>query len=185
MVPPRGPEVLILLQVAGGRQTLPQYPQLLLSVMETHVPEQQSWLLPQSAFVVQALVVPARVRFASPKQASTIPATPRLNCFSACRRVIDWAIPLASSSNLVFICFPFVFELSLHVVKRVLRLTFERPLGSVAELPGEDGRDVILVHGGKHGDKPTAPNRRQPEVITWPVAIDGELHRFEIKRGAR
>jgi hypothetical protein len=40
-----------------------------------------------------------------PKQASAIPARPTPNRFSACRRVADWANPLASSSNLVFILF--------------------------------------------------------------------------------
>jgi hypothetical protein len=55
--------------------------------------------------------------FASPKQASTIPASPTPNFLNASRRVTDWANPLASSSNLLFMTFfvfcPFVF-LSRH-----------------------------------------------------------------------
>ena len=43
--------------------------------------------------------------FASPKQASAIPARPTPNFFSDCRRVVDWANPLASSSNLSFTLF--------------------------------------------------------------------------------
>src|SRR5437867_8802934 len=46
---------------------------------------------------------------ASPKQASAIPARPAPNFFNACRRVTDWANPLASSSNLLFMTFSFVF----------------------------------------------------------------------------
>src|SRR5207247_1653676 len=38
---------------------------------------------------------------ASPKKASVIPARPTPNFFNAARRVIDWAIPLVSSSNLL------------------------------------------------------------------------------------
>jgi hypothetical protein len=48
---------------------------------------------------------PASVLFASPKQASAMPARPKPNFFSACRRVADWANPLASSSNLLFTIF--------------------------------------------------------------------------------
>jgi hypothetical protein len=50
--------------------------------------------------------------FASPKQASAMPARPRPNFFSAARRVTDWAICFVSSSNLLFMlsfCFWFVF----------------------------------------------------------------------------
>jgi len=41
--------------------------------------------------------------FASPKQASAIPARPTPNFFSAARRVTDWARFLVSSSNFWFI----------------------------------------------------------------------------------
>src|SRR2546428_11690306 len=44
----------------------------------------------------------ASALFASPKQASAMPARPTPNCFSAARRVTDWARPLVSSSNLLF-----------------------------------------------------------------------------------
>src|SRR5262249_54410537 len=47
----------------------------------------------------------ASALFTSPKQASTIPANPTPNFFSAPRRVTDWANPLASSSNFSFITF--------------------------------------------------------------------------------
>ena len=47
----------------------------------------------------------ASALFASPKQASAIPARPTPNRFKACRRVTDWANPLANSSNLLFITF--------------------------------------------------------------------------------
>jgi hypothetical protein len=43
--------------------------------------------------------------FASPKQASAMAAKPTPNLLSACRRVTDWATPLASSSNFLFITF--------------------------------------------------------------------------------
>jgi hypothetical protein len=43
----------------------------------------------------------ASALFASPKQASTIPASPTLNFLNASRRVTDWANPLANSSNLL------------------------------------------------------------------------------------
>jgi hypothetical protein len=49
-----------------------------------------------------------RALLGNPKQASAIPAKPTPNLFNACRRVTDWANPLASSSNLWFIAFPFV-----------------------------------------------------------------------------
>jgi len=48
---------------------------------------------------------PACALFASPKQASAMPARPTPNFFSAARRVTDWAIALVSSSNLLFIFF--------------------------------------------------------------------------------
>src|SRR2546422_1058209 len=43
--------------------------------------------------------------FASPKQASAMPARPRPNFLNAARRVTDWAMLLVSSSNLLFILF--------------------------------------------------------------------------------
>jgi hypothetical protein len=45
--------------------------------------------------------------FASPKQASAMPARPTPNFFSAARRVTDWARLFVSSSNLLFIFFSF------------------------------------------------------------------------------
>ena len=45
---------------------------------------------------------------ASPKQASAMPARPTPNFFNAARRVTDWAIPLVSSSNWLFIIPAFV-----------------------------------------------------------------------------
>jgi hypothetical protein len=91
------------LQVVGKEQTLPQAPQLLLLVIETQVPPQQSSLLPQSKVVTQTF---AASTLATPKAARAIPAKPRLNRFNACRRVTDWANSLASSSNLLltFVC---------------------------------------------------------------------------------
>jgi hypothetical protein len=58
---------------------------------------------PQSEFLGRASVL-----FTSPKQATAIAAKLTPNLFSACRRVTDWANPLASSSNLLLITFPFV-----------------------------------------------------------------------------
>src|SRR2546421_48070 len=52
---------------------------------------------------------PASALFAKPKQASAIPARPTLNLFRACRRVTDWANPLASSSILLVMKFAFRF----------------------------------------------------------------------------
>jgi hypothetical protein len=75
-----------------------------------HTPMQTSFWL-QSLFVEQGLRFPpertpiAFALSASPKQASAIPASPTPNRFSACRRVADWANPLASSSNFSFILF--------------------------------------------------------------------------------
>jgi hypothetical protein len=40
--------------------------------------------------------LPAVALFASPKQASSVAARPKPNLFRACRRVVDWANPLAS-----------------------------------------------------------------------------------------
>src|SRR5438552_13311585 len=48
---------------------------------------------------------PACALFANPKQASAMPARPTPNCFSAARRVTDWAKLLVSSSNWLFIFF--------------------------------------------------------------------------------
>jgi hypothetical protein len=48
----------------------------------------------------------ASALFASPKQASAMPASPTPNLFIACRRVTDWANPLASSSNLFIVVLP-------------------------------------------------------------------------------
>jgi len=75
--------------------------------------------------------------FASPKQASAMPARPTPNFFSAARRVTDWAIALVSSSNLFFI-----FFLS------VLVLLFCQFVP-----PEEDGGDVVLIHLRAGGDK--------------------------------
>jgi hypothetical protein len=47
----------------------------------------------------------ASALFASPKQASAMPARPTPNFFSAPRRVTDWAMVLVSSSNWLFITF--------------------------------------------------------------------------------
>src|SRR5712664_3382948 len=52
----------------------------------------------------------ATALFASPRQASAMPARPTPNFFSAARRVTDWAIFLVSSSNLFCITF-FGFDL--------------------------------------------------------------------------
>src|SRR6516164_7275900 len=65
----------------------------------------QHWPLPVQRLPVGRHVLPAAALFASPKPASAIPARPTPNFFSACRRVVDWANPLASSSNLLFILF--------------------------------------------------------------------------------
>src|SRR5262245_65496357 len=54
---------------------------------------------------------PASVLFANPNAASAMPARPRLNFFNAARRVTDWARLLVSSSNLLFMLFPFAFWL--------------------------------------------------------------------------
>src|SRR5438876_10475527 len=54
---------------------------------------------------------PACALFASPKQASAMPASPTPNFFSAARRVADWARLLVSSSNLLFMTCPLVVVL--------------------------------------------------------------------------
>ena len=71
-----------------------------------HKPLQHSLLCWQK--LPPDLQPPASALFASPKQASAMPARPTPNFFSACRRVADWANPLANSSNLLFIFFAFV-----------------------------------------------------------------------------
>jgi hypothetical protein len=60
------------------------------------------------------VTLPASALPGSPKQANTMPATPTPNCFSAARRVTDWANPLVSSSNWWFIT-SFCFGLALAV----------------------------------------------------------------------
>jgi hypothetical protein len=63
----------------------------------------QHWLLPWHELAVgRQVLVPALALLVSPKQASAIPAIPTPNFFSAWRRVADWANPLVSSSNLLF-----------------------------------------------------------------------------------
>jgi hypothetical protein len=87
----------------GGRLVLQGFPPL--------KPQQQG-----STEVSQgASQLPASALFASPKQASAIPARPTPNLFSACRRVVDWANPLASSSNLLIIT---VLSFLFFVVRR-------------------------------------------------------------------
>src|SRR6185369_9391088 len=55
-------------------------------------------------FLTHALTpLPATALLARPKHASTMPARPTPNFFSAARRVPDWARLLVSSSNLLFI----------------------------------------------------------------------------------
>ena len=49
--------------------------------------------------------LPAFALVSNPKQASATPLRARPNFFSACRRVTDWANPLASSSNMLFMTF--------------------------------------------------------------------------------
>src|SRR5438105_546795 len=66
------------------------------------MPLQQTPVEPQSASTAHD---PAAALFASPKQASAMPASPTPNFFSAARRVTDWARLLVSSSNLLFIVF--------------------------------------------------------------------------------
>ena len=68
-----------------------------------HKPLQHSLLCWQK--LPPDLQPPASALFASPKQASAMPARPRLNFFSAARRVADWARLLVSSSNWLFIAF--------------------------------------------------------------------------------
>src|SRR2546423_4530101 len=51
----------------------------------------------------------ARTGTSEPRKTSAIPARPAPNLFSACRRVTDWAKPLATSSNLRFMIFLFLF----------------------------------------------------------------------------
>src|ERR1044071_2058750 len=70
----------------------------------------QHWLLCVHWLPVD-LHRPASASLLSPSVASAIPARPTPNCFSAPRRVTDWAIPLASSSNLSFIIFFWLFVL--------------------------------------------------------------------------
>src|SRR5438067_152120 len=100
---PRGPATSSLLHVVPGGHTLPQPPQLFLSVSETQVPLQQFCLPPQSAYVCQ--VAARDVFFAFLNHASAMPVKPTPNFFSACHRVTDRANPLTSSSNFAFILF--------------------------------------------------------------------------------
>jgi hypothetical protein len=64
-------------------------------------------LFGQSALVEQPFPSPpdALPVFANPKQARAMPVRPAPNFFSAARRVTDWAMLFASSSNLLFILF--------------------------------------------------------------------------------
>jgi hypothetical protein len=55
-----------------------------------------------------ALQLLASARLDSPRHANTVVLRTRPSFFTACLRVTDWAKPLASSSNLLFILFPFV-----------------------------------------------------------------------------
>src|SRR5881296_2990201 len=74
---------------------------------------------------------PASALSASPTQASAMPAKPRPNFFSAPRRVTDWAMFLASSSNLSFILsfsFGLVFCLRQAIFAR--RLQSENDCGT-------------------------------------------------------
>src|SRR6266496_4867230 len=84
---------------SGAPEQLLQLP--LLGRWQT--PERQTLSAGQSALVAQAL--PAWALFTSPRVASAIPARPTPNFLSAPRRVTDWAMFLASSSNLSFIVF--------------------------------------------------------------------------------
>jgi hypothetical protein len=70
------------------------------------VPLQQSLSLWQgSPDHPHCAVGPAVDFFASPKQASAMPARPIPNFFSAARRVADWAMFFVNSSNWWFILF--------------------------------------------------------------------------------
>src|SRR5215469_12876286 len=68
-------------------------------------PAPQSYLQQTYAFLASALLV-------SLKNANAKPARPAPNLLSACRRVVDWANPLVSSSNFSFMAFPSSVEVS-------------------------------------------------------------------------
>jgi hypothetical protein len=59
--------------------------------------------------------VSAWAPFASPKQASAIPAKPAPNRFSACRRVTDWGQSLGQLIEFVIHTFLLVFVVSVIV----------------------------------------------------------------------
>src|SRR5947208_14336591 len=80
------------------------------------MPLQHSVMLVQGWPGGRHFIFPASALFASPKQASAMPARPTPNFFSAARRVTDWAICLVSSSNLLFMCFLSYFGLLLSTV---------------------------------------------------------------------
>jgi len=67
--------------------------------------QQQALVLWSHHFGIPWFLGEASALFASPKQARAMPARPMPNFFSAPRRVSDWAIVLASSSNLLFMFF--------------------------------------------------------------------------------
>src|SRR6516225_1534576 len=110
--------------------------------------------------------LPASALFASPKQASAMPARPTPNFFSACRRVADWANPLANSSNLLFIFLAFVwFVLCAYLGCGALR--------SGLRVGGQHGRvrkavGALVGTGGILAGKP-GQQRHVDRVVSDPV----------------
>src|SRR5438876_10056163 len=87
--------------------------------------------------------------FASPKQASAMPARPTPNFFSAARRVTDWARLFASSSNWLFMIFlsllVYVSVDCLFREKTFQRSRLRRRPGRVVVVGGEVSHDLVLV----------------------------------------
>src|SRR6266568_2173919 len=118
--------------------------------------------------------------FASPKQASAMPARPTPNFFSAARRVTDWARLLVSSSNFLFM---FILSFWFCFSARIIRVTLVGPQWPprfqfgvsyphpptlhtrlTVDPTKKDAGHVVTIHLRERAEK-VAADRGQTEVI--------------------
>src|SRR5436309_177318 len=107
-----------------------------------------------------------------------MPARPTPNCFSAPRRVTDWARPLASSSNLSFIAFlSFLIWFWFAVMERNLVRCLRQSRPDAPEV------DVALVRPLRHGPRghEIVAGRRQPVGVTHELTAEENRRALQVE----
>ena len=115
--------------------------------------------------------------------ASAMTARPRTNFFSACRRVTDWAIAFASSSNLLFIRFSRLISRGYTFIRfQWIIAPMRKDSIRDRSLPyqaSEDGGVIILVNRCEHR-RETLSITGESHIVSQEKA-EGGKGGFEIK----